>query len=1291
MDWKRCLWRRNQDLLLFGFLILVLSASTAISTATTTISTTSSTASSVSNLQLIQVTINFTLTNLQYVADLNNENNEALNITSQVEKVLQNSSLAPVFTSCHSVSYSPGPNNSTKAVISCLFKNDLSPPPFNRYTIYQLLDSATQTTTKLGPYTLEPKSLYVNNYGGPTSKIPVVGTSTSTASSTVSTSTSTASSKISTSTSTASSTVSTSTSTASSTVSTASTTSTNLIRVTVNFTLTNLPFTSALNNKNNIVAKNVSSQVDQILKSSSLAPVFSSCHSFSYSAGPQNVTKAVISCGFKNDTSPPQFNKYNIYDLLQNKTQNGTNLGPYTMQPNSLYVNNYQKQPTVTPTVSTSTSTASSTASTTQSTVPPTVSTLSSASGNKTPILSVSTAISTATTTISTTSSTASSVSNLQLIQVTINFTLTNLQYVANLNNENNEALNITSQVEKVLQNSSLAPVFTSCHSVSYSPGPNNSTKAVISCLFKNDLSPPPFNRYTIYQLLDSATQNTTKLGPYTLEPKSLYVNNYGGPTSKIPVVGTSTSTASSTVSTSTSTASSTISTSTSTASSTVSTSTSTASSTVSTASTTSTNLTRVTVNFTLTNLPFTSALNNKNNIVAKNVSSQVDQILKSSSLAPVFSSCHSFSYSAGPQNVTKAVISCGFKNDTSPPQFNKYNIYDLLQNKTQNGTNLGPYTMQPNSLYVNNYQKQPTVIPTVSTTTSTASSTASTTQSTVPPTVSTLSSASGNTTPKPIYLTVNFTLTNLPFTSALNNKNNIIAKNITSLANQLLQNSTFAPVFSSCHSVSYSAGPQNVTKAVISCGFKNDTSPPQFNKYNIYDLLQNKTQNGTNLGPYTMQPNSLYVNNYQKQPTVIPTVSTTTSTASSTASTTQSTVPPTVSTLSSASGNTTPKPIYLTVNFTLTNLPFTSALNNKNNIIAKNITSLTNQLLQNSTFAPVFSSCHSVSYSAGPQNVTNVVISCGFKNDTSPPQFNKYNIYDLLQNKTQNGTNLGPYTMQPNSLYVNNYQKQPTVIPTVSTTTSTASSTASTTLSTVPPTVSTLSSASGNTTPKPIYLTVNFTLTNLPFTSALNNKNNIIAKNITSLANQLLQNSTLAPVFSSCHSVSYSAGPQNVTKAVISCGFKNDTSPTQFNKYNIYDLLQNKTQNGTNLGPYTMQPNSLYVNNYQKQPTIIPTVSTTTSTASSTASTTQSTVPPTVSTLSSASGNTTPKPIYLTVNFTLTNLPFTSELNNKNNIIAKNITSLANQLLQNSTLAPCFHLVILLVTVQVPKTLQKQ
>ncbi|XP_051791379.1 mucin-16-like [Erpetoichthys calabaricus] len=793
----------------------------------------------------------------------------------------------------------------------------------------------------------------------------------------VSTSTSTASSTISTSTSTASSTISTSTSTASSTVSTLSTASTNLIHVTVNFTLTNLPFTSALNNKNNIVAKKISSQVDQILNSSNLAPVFSSCHSFNYSADPQNVTKAVISCGFKNDTSLPEFNRYIIYNLLQNKTQNGTNLGPYTMEPNSLYVNNYQKQPAVIPTVSTSTSTASSTASTTQSTVPPTVSTLSNASANTT--------------------------------------------------------------------------------------------------------------------------------------PKPIYL----------------------------------------------------------------------TVNFTLTNLPFTSALNDKNNIIAKNITSLADQLLHNSTLAPVFSSCHSVNYSAGPQNVTKVVISCGFKNGTSLPDFNKYIIYDLLQNETQNGTNLGPYTMEPNSLYVNNYQKQPTVIPTVSTSTSTASSTAST-----------LSDASANTTPKPIYLTVNFTLTNLPFTSALNDKNNIIAKNITSLADQLLHNSTLAPVFSSCHSVNYSAGPQNVTKVVISCGFKNGTSLPDFNKYIIYDLLQNETQNGTNLGPYTMEPNSLYVNNYQKQPTVIPTVSTSTSTASSTAST-----------LSDASANTTPKPIYLTVNFTLTNLPFTSALNDKNNIIAKNITSLADQLLHNSTLAPVFSSCHSVNYSAGPQNVTKVVISCGFKNGTSLPDFNKYIIYDLLQNETQNGTNLGPYTMEPNSLYVNNYQKQPTVIPTVSTSTSTASSTAST-----------LSDASANTTPKPIYLTVNFTLTNLPFTSALNDKNNIIAKNITSLADQLLHNSTLAPVFSSCHSVNYSAGPQNVTKVVISCGFKNGTSLPDFNKYIIYDLLQNETQNGTNLGPYTMEPNSLYVNNYQKQPTVIPTVSTSTSTASSTAST-----------LSDASANTTP------------------------------------------------------------------
>ncbi|XP_051791268.1 mucin-16-like isoform X2 [Erpetoichthys calabaricus] len=372
--------------------------------------------------------------------------------------------------------------------------------------------------------------------------------------------------------------------------------------------------------------------------------------------------------------------------------------------------------------------------------------------------------------------------------------------------------------------------------------------------------------------------------------------------------------------------------------------------------------------------------------------------------------------------------------------------------------------------------------------------------------------STSANTSANIIYFSIKFNLTNLPFNEQLTNKSSPVPQNITHLVTQVLQNSSLYSELSSCQFDSFSHGPNTSTAVHITCQFKNDTASMNLDRVAIYEHLNNGTQNSRALGPYNMDPNSLYVNGYHPiQP-----------------------VP-------------APSPLYFTINFTITNLNFTDNLDNKSSLVSNNIQSLMTNVLQNSNLTSELSSCQPASFSQGPSNSTEVVLSCTFKNNTSQMNPDRVAVYEAIDNGTNGSTALGPYSMDPNSLYVNGYHA---VVPTP--------------------------------TPSPLYFTINFTLTNLNFTDNLDNKSSLVSNNIQSLMTNVLQNSNLTSELSSCQPASFSQGPSNSTEVVLSCTFKNNTSQMNPDRVAVYEAIDNGTNGSTALGPYSMDPNSLYVNGAQ-------------------------------------------------------------------------------------------------------------
>ncbi|KAF1422121.1 Mucin-16, partial [Spheniscus humboldti] len=113
-------------------------------------------------------TLNFTITNLQFTADLAMPNSKKFKSTEKVmyyyiDSLLQKSSIGPYFTGCKVTGFRSGRDRDDTGVDAvCSYKNNVSLAKFDREKVYHELSTMTNGVTKLGHYSLEKNSLYVN-------------------------------------------------------------------------------------------------------------------------------------------------------------------------------------------------------------------------------------------------------------------------------------------------------------------------------------------------------------------------------------------------------------------------------------------------------------------------------------------------------------------------------------------------------------------------------------------------------------------------------------------------------------------------------------------------------------------------------------------------------------------------------------------------------------------------------------------------------------------------------------------------------------------------------------------------------------------------------------------------------------------------------------------------------------------------------------------------------------------------------------------------------------------------
>ncbi|NXE15294.1 MUC16 protein, partial [Lophotis ruficrista] len=113
-------------------------------------------------------TLNFTITNLQFTADLAMPNTKKFKSTEKVmyhyvDPLLQKSSIGPAYIGCKVMAFRPKKDRDDTGVDAiCSYRDEPSGPEFSRVTVYHELSNMTNGITRLGHYSLNSQSLYVN-------------------------------------------------------------------------------------------------------------------------------------------------------------------------------------------------------------------------------------------------------------------------------------------------------------------------------------------------------------------------------------------------------------------------------------------------------------------------------------------------------------------------------------------------------------------------------------------------------------------------------------------------------------------------------------------------------------------------------------------------------------------------------------------------------------------------------------------------------------------------------------------------------------------------------------------------------------------------------------------------------------------------------------------------------------------------------------------------------------------------------------------------------------------------
>ncbi|XP_039622855.1 mucin-16-like [Polypterus senegalus] len=256
-------------------------------------------------------------------------------------------------------------------------------------------------------------------------------------------------------------------------------------------------------------------------------------------------------------------------------------------------------------------------------------------------------------------------------------------------------------------------------------------------------------------------------------------------------------------------------------------------------------------------------------------------------------------------------------------------------------------------------------------------------------------------------------------------------------------------------------------------------------------------------------------------------------------------------------------------VNFTITNVKFPTDLGTSRadeyQYLSLTLTNLMDKLFRKSSVPYFYSSCTLLDFSpANGGDNTAVYALCNSTNNNPVDGSNVAQVYHAISSGTANITNLGPYILDENSLYVNNYTEGQTIpFPTPSVLSST---------SMIPMTESTSSDSSK--------FIVNFTIINRNYSQDLDSPNSLLYKeiksNITQMMTALYSKSSLNNSYQYCTLNGFSAGSVKVS---CLCTFKKISNASAIVDNDVQNAFATGTNSTTLLGGvYKLRSDSLAV-----------------------------------------------------------------------------------------------------------------
>ncbi|XP_053752611.1 mucin-16-like isoform X2 [Panthera pardus] len=1002
---------------------------------------------------LVPFTLNFTVTNLLCTPDMRHPGSMKFNSTERalnrlLGPLFKNTSIGPRYSGCRlTLLRTEKGGTATGVDVICTYHPDPMGPGLNREELYQELSQLTHGVTWLGTYTLDRDSLYVNGYNhrywNPTTSTPVTST------------------------------FSPESSTSQPPILSSTGVSLSLVPFTLNFTITNLRYTEGMGPPGSELFNSVERILNRLLKplfqNSSIGPLYYGCRLTLLRPEKKGTATGVDAvCTHHPDPMGPKLDREKLYWELSHQTHGVTQLGSFTLDKNSLYVNGY-----------------------THWTSAPTP------SAPVTPVHFPGTSMVPAHFSSSTAAGPAP-------VPFTLNFTIINLHYTKDMQPSSAKFNSTESALQRLLKplfaNSSIGPLYIGCRVTTLRPERGGTATGVDAvCTYRPGPSGLQLDRERLYWELSRQTHGVTQLGSYILDRDRLYVNGYTRspltPIPSVPVISTPSGTSVAPISFSSSTVS-------------------------------GPDLVPFTLNFTITNLRYTENMqlmgSAKFNEIEKVLQSLLRPLFKNTSVGPLYSGCRLTSLRPEKAGAaTRVNTICSYRPDPAGRGLDREKLYWELSRLTRGITWLGPYTLEQDSLFVSGYTHQTPV---------------------------TAPSATGHPL---VPFTLNFTITNLHYAEDMQPpgslKFNTTERSLQRQLGPLFQNTSVGPLYSGCRLTLLRPEKDGAATGVDAvCTHRPDPTGPGLDRERLYQELSQLTRGVTRLGPYTLDPNSLYINGFAHQ---------------TRATTPSSHTQPASATTPNTTG---PALVSFTLNFTITNLHYTEDMGHpsslKFNSTKRILQHQLKLLLSKTSVGPLYAGCRLASLRLEKGGTaTGVDIVCTVHSDPVGPRLDRERLYWELSRETHGITRLGPFTLDRDSLCVNGY----TYGVTAPTTTAGEA--------------------------REELFTLNFTIDNLRYSADMGRpgslKFNITDTLMQHLLGPLFQKSSLGTRYTGCKVTSLRSVKNGAkTRVNILCTYRQHPSSPGLLAKQVFHELSRQTRGITRLGPYSLDKDSLYLNGYNER-----------------------------------------------------------------------------------------------------------